>query len=110
VATLIYSQDHGELLPQAVNWREAVGGYVAEPTSFASPYEGESFALSSRAAGQNVAKITNPGQVPLLFESRLSGALFAGGREDLSPRKDAAIFVLDGTLSRSPDSLDWNRP
>lgn len=110
VAMLIYADENGGRLPMAAAWREGMGLYVMEPSNFESPYQGESFALNARIAGQGTDGIADPGRIPLLFESRLPGPAFAGGREDLSPRKDAAIVSLSLGLERSPEAFDWNRP
>lgn len=87
VAAFMYSEEHGEKLPPAENWEEALRPYIESgygPVELLPPLGGKSrrFAMNKAVAGKKLDDIS-PAEAVLFFESVAPGPSAADNLESL---------------------------
>jgi competence protein ComGC len=116
LAVKMYAVDHNDKLPSAVNWCDAIQGYVQSPKPFqcaADPSLRCAFAYNRKLDGLKEGDI-DP-QTVLFFESS-AGWNAAGGRELFNAHKHSRTRIVvgfaDGSVQQLPrsqlETLRWD--
>ncbi len=99
LAARMYAGDNHELLPNSINWCDAIQKYVGMEKPFRCPLGDQSqrchFGFNAQLSGVDLSKIEFPDQTVLFFESD-GGWNLSGGREVAlgQPRHPRAIAVV----------------
>lgn len=85
MGVLMYAQDFDETLPKA-DWVPALGPYLKNDRIFvcpARPHQRCGYAFNKALLGASLAKIEEPAETIMIFESKLDGESPVGGADDV---------------------------
>ena len=95
LATIMYSQDHSEILPSAANWTNEIGVPAAVFQDPTAKYLDNAYAYNMDLDRKNINSITVPDSTPVTYDAR-------DGLPDYRHDRSIVMSYLDGHIELHP--------